>query len=304
MKRLPILVLLCVFVLGGAWYAYVALSSDGDDAGDTPAAQIALTPADELTLANLACGGKASLDAKKAITCAVCPSSSDFAGSAPGGGWTDDGVLTGSFTAPGQNEALMHASGCESHANNMGGDFLFRRSGGSWSLVRYAPGAAANGNCLKALWGDGRDAVICTVGDMHQGIESNAVQLMTFDAAAPTKSETVAYRKVNFVIAYDNRSNCGFDQSSTAQFDTIDRAFLVPTITNRPSLTVKVTLARAKATPGVKDCPAATPQSYTVNWKNRGDHFEAAEGFVALAAMAQDSCCELTVTQRVEPAKY
>lgn len=304
MKRLPILVLLCVFALGAAWYAYVALSSDGDDTGDAPAAQTVLTPADELTLANLACGGHASVDAKKAVSCTVCPAASDFAGAAPGGGWSSDGILTGSFTAPGEDEALMHASGCESHAKNMGGDFLFRRSGGKWSLVRYASGAPANGDCLKALWGNGRDAVICQVQDMHQGTASNAVQLMTFDAAGPAKTETADYRKVNFVIAYDSSANCGFGSSPTAQFDKVDRVYLIPTINNRPSLTVKVTLARAKEAPGAKDCPVAQPQSYTVNWKNRGDHFEAADGFVALAAKGEDSCCELTVTQRVEPAKY
>lgn len=307
MKRTPILALLAVLVLGGAWYAYVALSTDSDDGAEAPAAQVAFTADDEATLGNLACGGRASISATKEISCKVCPAGSDFAGNSPAGGWKDDGVLTGSFTAPGEDEALMHASGCESHANNLGGDFLFRRTRGKWAMVRYAQGAPANRDCLKSLWGDGRDAVICTTSDMHQGVASMAVQLMTFDAAEPAKEPSNDFHNVNFVVTEDESSNCGEPTGNPAmlQFDTIDRAYLMPSATSRPSLSIKVTLARTKPGPSGKDtCPAATPQSYTVNWKNLGDHFEAAEGFVALAGRAHDTCCELTVTQRVEPAKY
>lgn len=305
MKRVSILVLLLVLIVGGVWYAFVAFSAD-DDTPDTPQAQIPLTFDDETAMANLACGGHASVDGKKTLGCNVCPPGSDFAGE--GGGWTGKDALSGSFTAPNRDEALMRASGCESHANNMGGDFLFRRDGGKWSLVRYAKGAPADGTCLKAMWGQGRDAVICQSADMHQGVASNAVQLMTFDETAPPPStEKDAYRKVNFVVTEDGSGNCGFAMGnpSMLQFDRVDRTYLIPTNTSRQSVTVKVTLARVQ--PGkssVTSCPSAQPQSYSVTWKNLGDHFEAAEGYVALAARAADPCCELMVAQRVEPYRY
>ncbi|MEG9431897.1 hypothetical protein [Terriglobus sp. ADX1] len=311
MKRISIAVLLLILVVGGAWYAYVALSTTDDDTPDTPLAQVPLTFDDQVVMANLACGGHASVDAKKAIACSTCPPGSDFAGASngPDAGWSSGGVLTGSFTAPGMDEALMRASGCESHANNMGGDFLFRRNGSKWSLVRYAKSAIADDKCLKALWGQGRDAVICESGDMHQGIASSGVQLMTFDAAQPSlPMDKDLYRKVNFVVAEDSSGNCGFPMGNpqqTLQFDKVDRAYLVPTDTSRPSVTVKVTLARAKAGKrGVATCPAAQPESYTVTWKNLGDHFEAAEGYVSLAARAADTCCDLMVASRVEPIRY
>jgi len=305
-KRVSILVLLLVLCLGGAWYAFVALSAD-DDTPDTPLAQVPLTFADETTLANLACGGHASVDDKKVVRCRVCPQGSDFAGSdSATGGWTNGGVLAGSFTAPEMDEALMRVNGCESHANSFGGDFLFRRDGGKWSLVRYASGGTADNTCLKSVWGDGRDAVICQNEDMHQGIESNAVQLMTFDSMPPPAPAKDAYRTVNFVVTEDGSGNCGAFDANPAmmQFDRVDKASLVPTNTSRPSVRVKVTLARAKAIKGSEDCPVTQPQSYSVTWKNLGDHFEAAEGYVGLAARAEDKCCELMVAQRVEPYRY
>ncbi|MEZ2346093.1 hypothetical protein [Terriglobus sp. RCC_193] len=310
MKRISIVVLLLILLVGGAWYAYVAFSVD-DDTPDTPLAQIPLTFDDQVAMANLACGGHASVDAKKVIVCRTCPPGSDFAGesSGPDEGWSNGGVLTGSFTAPGMQEALMRASGCESHANNMGGDFLFRRNGSKWSLIRYAKSAIADDKCLKALWGEGRDAVICESADIHQGIASSGVQLMTFDAAPPSPpKDKEIYRKVNFVVTEDGSGNCGFPMGNpqqTMQFDKVDRAYLVPTNTSRPNVIVKVTLARAKAGKrGVATCPAAQPQSYTVTWKNLGDHFEAAEGYVGLAARAEDPCCDLMVASRVEPIRY
>jgi len=293
--------------VGGAWYAFVAFSAD-DDTPDTPFAQIPLTFDDETAMANLACGGHARLDDKKQLSCKVCPQGADFAGEDSAmGGWTDSGVLEGSFTAPNMDEALMRTNGCESHANNMGGDFLFRRNGGKWSLVRYASGANADNTCLKSPWADGRDAVICQSEDMHQGVASNAVQLMTFDEASPKRPPNQdAYRKVNFVVTEDGSANCGalMRNPDMLQFDHIDRASLVPTNTSRPSVRVKVTLARAKPEKGSKDCPITQPQSYTVVWKNLGDHFEAAEGYVGLAARAEEKCCELMVAQRVEPYHY
>jgi hypothetical protein len=305
LKRVSILVLLLILIVGGAWYAFVAFSAD-DDTPDTPQAQIPLTLEDETAMANLACGGHASVNEKKVLGCKVCPQGADFAGD--GSGWTNSGVLEGSFTAPNMDEALMRTSGCESHANNMGGDFLFRRDRGKWSLVRYAKGATANDTCLKAMWGEGRDAVICQTPDMHQGVASNAVQLMTFDEAAPRPSaEKDIYRKVNFVVTEDGSGNCGFAMGnpSMLQFDRVDRAYLIPTNTSRQSVTVKVTLARAKpGKNGMASCPSAQPESYSVTWKNLGDHFEAAEGYVALAARAADPCCELMVAQRVEPYRY
>ena len=305
MKRASILILLLVLIVGGAWYAFVAFSAD-DDTPDTPQAQIPLTFEDKLAMANLACGGHASVDDKKALGCKVCPQGSDFADFG-GDGWTGAGVLTGSFTAPEMDEALMRVTGCDSHANNFGGDFLFRKSSGKWSLVRYASGADADDTCLKSTWGDGRDAVICQSSGMHQGVESNAVQLMTFDSAAPQhRMDGDVYRKVNFVVTEDGSSNCGEPLGDPAmlQFDRIDKASLVPTNTSRPSVRVKVTLSRAKPVKGAGDCPVTQPQSYTVTWKNLGDHFEVAEGYVALAARAADPCCELMVAQRVEPYHY
>ena len=186
---LPVLVIIAAIVFF-AVHRRSTLRHVNDEIKEAAATHFSF--ADQLAMARSACGdGEVDVNNKKEIHCSSCPPASDFAGAAaiPGGnrGWTLDGAIPGSFSAKDAEEALLHASGCESHAKNYGGNFLMRRSGDDWSTVRYASGGTANEKCQKVPWPGGREALVCENTDMHAGIVSDALQLLLFDAAAPPK---------------------------------------------------------------------------------------------------------------------
>jgi hypothetical protein len=271
----------------------------------------AITPADHFAMARAACGGLTSLDDKKSITCSVCPAGSDFAGSAgmPGSstGWTLDGVLPGQFTAANVDEALLHASGCEAHYRDFGGDFLMRRTAGKWSVVRYAPGATATDKCQEIKWQAGRDAVICETSHTGQGVTGDGVQLLLFDATAPPKDD---FANTIFVAIEDETGNCGFQQphdgpSGLMQFGKIDSVKILDGDGDGQDVTVEATIERAHIVPtkaGV--CPAGRRRSYKIAFHNMGDHFEAGEGYQELAMQKRDDCCEMMINKTVRPGKY
>lgn len=266
----------------------------------------------QLVLARAACSdGQVKIDAKKQIMCSVCPAGSDFAGTGmPGNptGWTLDGSLPGSFSARGADEALLHASGCESHAKNYGGNFLMRRSNGQWMPIRYASGGTANDKCQKVPLDSGRDALVCEVTDMHAGIVSDGVQLLQFDSAKPP-ADASAYAM--FLAVTDDSSNCGFATATHAQphmmqLAKVEKFEVLPAGSDgRQDVSMDVVVSRvpspAKAgTP----CPAGDAHRYHLVFNNAGDHFDAGEGYVAFHAMKREDCCELTVTPRVVPGRY
>jgi hypothetical protein len=262
---------------------------------------------EQVAMATAACGSPAKVDEKKSITCAVCPQASDFSGpnAMPGGpgGWTADSAIAGHFTSAGADEALLHASGCESHAKNYGGDFLMRRVAGKWSTVRYASGATADSKCQRLLWQSGRHALVCETADMHQGVASDAVQFLLFDATTPAGED---WKNTLFLVTTDESSNCGFTPPRTMQFGKIDAVELLPPdASGKQDVAVRTTLARVPAPPeGTTTCPKGEPHTYRVVFHNRGDHFEAADGYPAVATLAHDDCCELTVNEKVRPGKY
>jgi hypothetical protein len=266
-----------------------------------------ITFEEQVAMATAACGSPAKMDEKRTITCPVCPRDSDFSGTnaMPGGpgGWTADGAIAGHFTTSGADEALLHASGCESHAKNYGGDFLMRRVAGRWSTVRYAPGATADSKCQRLPWQEGRDTLICETADMHQGVASDAVQFLIFDATAPTGED---WKNTLFVATTDESSNCGYTPPRTLQFGRIDAVELLPADAGgKQDVAVRTTIARIPAPPeGTATCPKGEPHSYRIVFHNMGDHFEAAGDYPAVAALKRDDCCELTVNEKVRPGKY
>lgn len=267
----------------------------------------------QLALARAACrSGQVSVNGKKEILCSVCPSGSDFAGTAgmpgSGTGWTLDGAIPGSFSARDADEALVHATGCESHANSYGGNFLMRRTGGMWSTVRYAGGGTANDKCQKLTWADGRDALVCEVTDMHQGIVSDAVQLLQFDATKPPADDLA---HALFLALTDETSNCGFENSLHAkphmiQLARIEKVEVLPAGSDgKQDVAIDAVISRVPSpTQAESSCPAGNPQRHHLVFDNAGDHFDAGEGYIALHAMKREDCCELTVTPRVVPGRY
>ena len=264
----------------------------------------------QLELATAACGAPAKVNDKKQISCPVCPAGSDFAGTVgmpgSGAGWTLEGALPGSFSAANVDEALVHATGCESHAKNYGGDFLMQRTNGQWSTVRYASGGTANDKCQKLTLDGGRDALVCEVTDMHAGIVSDAVQLLQFDAAKPPAN---AFAYAVFLAVTDESSNCGFQADAKprmVQLAKVEKVEVLPAGSdNRQDVAIDAVVSRVSPPTKVGlPCPAGEPQRHHLVFNNAGDHFDAGEGYVALHAMKREDCCELIVTPRVVPGRY
>jgi hypothetical protein len=280
----------------------------------TSTAYAPLTPADVTAMATAACAAPTGLDDKKAITCSICPTGSDFANQAgmPGAAvaWTHDGVLPGHFTAAKADEALFHATGCESHARNYGGDFIMRRTAGTWSVVRYAPGATANDKCQKFKWQQDRDAVICEATDMGQGIAYDGVQFLLFDATPPPPDD---FSNTTFIGLSDETGNCGTQQphngpAALMQFGKIDAVKIIPASTkgdDKADLGIEATVERARIVPTAAGvCPKGRRRSYKIAFKNMEDHFEAQGGYQEVAMQKREDCCEITINKTVRPGKY
>src|SRR5450432_3343045 len=64
--------------------------------------------------------------------CEVCPKG--MAGGA--GNWELRAIFPAHFLTPFSQDALVSGFGCESHADGVGGSFLFTKKGSSWIRVR------------------------------------------------------------------------------------------------------------------------------------------------------------------------
>ena len=305
---LPVLVVIAAFVFF-AVHRRTTVRHANDEIKEAAATRFSF--AEQLALARAACGsGQVNVDAKNIISCSVCPSGSDFAGTAgvPGSstGWTLDAAIPGNFSAKGADEALLHAAGCESRAKNYGGNFLMRRSGDDWSTVRYASGGTANDKCQKVQLDSGREALVCETTDIHAGVGSDAVQLLQFDAEQPPAD---AFAYAAFLAVSDDSSNCGFQNNvhqKQIQLARIEKFEVLPAgADGRQDVAIDLVISRVPApVKAGSPCPAGNAQRYHLVFNNAGDHFDAGEGYVALHAMKHEDCCELNVTPRVVAGRY
>jgi hypothetical protein len=143
--------------------------------------------------------------------CRLCPSV------VPGGGAfnsTDPaeasfslyGVIYGSFTREGSQQAVADFSGCEPHANNFGGSVLFEKSPRGWRVKSYQGGFISS-ECLKYPMTNGRDLLICRGGYSGQG--ENDSSLFVFDYLLPKEQ-----RSQTLLTTSDTLATClGGDQT-------------------------------------------------------------------------------------------
>lgn len=277
-----------------------------------------LTPQRRRTFTGLACGQGVVTNDKGEIGCPVCPQGSDFAvppttqtnpsdpppAQLPEEGWTYGGIIFGHFTAPGADEALLKTNGCESHANNLGGDVLLRKTGSAWSRVRYLHGGLADEGCQRVAWEGGRDALVCHTSDMHQGIATDTALLMTVEPGAAPEGQSGDSSW--FLSVSDDEGDCesGAEPLKTTQSASIDRINLIPSSNGRKDVEILASIGRIKA-PAVQDaCPAAPRKPYRLLFHHEGDHFAVADGLPALQALGQEECCEVRAGTEVRPLRF
>ena len=114
-----------------------------------------------------------------------------------------------------------------------------------------------------------------------------------------------------FLAVTDESSNCGFERSIGIKPHTIQAAriegfeVLPENAEGRQDVIIQVTISRAE--PPVKQtgtCPTGVPKLYRLTYHHTGDHFEAAEGYVALHAMDRPDCCQVKVEPRVVATRF
>jgi hypothetical protein len=267
-------------------------------------------------LAGIACGRAITTDGQT-LACPVCPQGSDDGpqdGSTPepgpGLGWTYESTLPGHFTSPTADEALLHITGCESHASNLGGDFLLRAEAGHWSLIRYIHGGVARAGCQTLPWpagpGGSGDAVLCQTADMNQGVVSDRLELSRYPEAAPGESPTGGSSQ--FLAVVDESANCDPDtpdHSDPVEVASIRHWRLLPAATDssdpRRDLEIQVDLEqrRHKKPDG---CTAGAVDHLTLRFRNMGDHFQAADGVTAFRALQGRR--DPTVPEQVRPEVF
>ncbi len=112
--------------------------------------------------------------------CRVCPEGTDFFADGHSN-WEIYAQTPGHFTSPQDDNLLLDGTGCDSHASNFGGSFLFAIKDGKARLLKYDQGLVTE-QCYKFAYSDGRDFLVCRGGSTFQGESTQIIFMAAFDA--------------------------------------------------------------------------------------------------------------------------
>ena len=211
----------------------------------------------------------------KTSGCAVCPKGTDFYRQ-PSNAWQMYAETPGHFASAKDDNLLLDGTGCDSHANNFGGTFVFAISGGKARLLRYENGLITD-QCQKFTYADGRNGLVCRGGWTGQGLAELTVFTTSFNAVG--KSATKVLLHVS-----DTTGTCGEDRSQTVQQAGISEVQFVPKPQSGAgeigSLQIKaysgsVKCSVVQAARKTKRAPA-TMKSYTIDFLFDGRQFKVA----------------------------
>jgi len=123
--------------------------------------------------------------------------------------WGLYAVTPGHFTSPQDDNLLLDGSGCDSHANNFGGSFMFTLKSGKPRLLHYDQGLVTS-QCHKFAFSDGRDFLVCQGGWTGQGENIAIVSMSSFD---PTGKDVTTI----LFTTTDTTFTCGDDPTTVVQ---------------------------------------------------------------------------------------
>jgi hypothetical protein len=135
--------------------------------------------------------------------CRNCPEGTDFRGPSSGETWIFSGAMIGHFTSAKDQVLAIDGSGCDSHASNWGGTYIFSMNSGKPRLIQYDQGLHTDG-CHKFPYADGREFLVCREGWTGQGENDDNVFLVRFDALGKDAQDLV-FRTT------DETGTCGDD---------------------------------------------------------------------------------------------
>jgi hypothetical protein len=142
--------------------------------------------------------------------CSKCPTGTDFYGTGDRSQWElRDGTMWGHFTSASAENLIVSGFGCDSHAHNFGGSYVFTRRAGKLRLLKYDP-ALFVGDCHAFPFPDRRDFLVCKGGWVGQGDASGYIVLTVFDATGESKDSKV-------MTVMDTTGTCGEGSSAVVQ---------------------------------------------------------------------------------------
>lgn len=204
--------------------------------------------------------------------CKTCPEGTDFSGE-NNMSWGLYHVTAGHFTSPKDDNLLLDGSGCDSHASNFGGSFLFSLKAGQPRLLKYDQGLATS-RCNKASYPDGRDFLVCQSGWTGQGYTIENVLVSGFNAAG--KDVTT-----NVLRVTDTTGTCLDDPSTVVQdADITDIKFSNKESGELTGMTVTATLGHVKCSQvsptNKSNTPLPSGKTYLIQFLFDGKQFKVA----------------------------
>ncbi len=174
----------------------------------------------------------------RASGCRTCPKGTDFQG-VNGPEWEMYAETPGHFTSADGDNLLLDGTGCDSHANNFGGSFMFVVESGQLRLVTYEKGLVTD-ECHKFALSDGRDYLVCRGGWSGQGESTETVFTAAFRSdGKATTTQLIAVR--------DTTGMCGDDPDQVAQESSVKDIEVSHGQSGQiPGLTITATLGEVK----------------------------------------------------------
>jgi len=137
----------------------------------------------------------------KLFACQKCPAFTTYGGIRKADLFAVSTGLSGSFSSPGSNEALLFFRGCEFKGID-GGAVLFARNGNQWRFTRYFKGLFAH-DCLKLRLHAKKDALLCQQSsDVLRRISDNSISILEI-------SENTHHKTV-LLSMLDSHGWCGY----------------------------------------------------------------------------------------------
>jgi hypothetical protein len=215
--------------------------------------------------------------------CRVCPEGTMDAGLDAGSGGTVDDTIAGHLLTPISNDVLLVMRGCEPHANGFVDSMLFTKADGKWSLEGNFGGGAI-GECRKIPNREGRDGLLCRIGDYHMGLMDSRLSFGYVTGSGISGDELIATILVT--------SSCDPPQGMSTMIQSeIKKEEWIDAAGTR-TLNLTATCIRYRRDCKRKSPPAAPARTFHIRYAFDGESLTLTPASVA-EKRAYDACSKL-----------
>ncbi len=206
--------------------------------------------------------------------CSRCPTGTDMFGTGARTEWElRSGTMWGHFTSSSAENLLISGFGCDSHAHNFGGSYVFTRRAGRLRLLKYDP-ALFMDQCRVFPFDDGRDFLVCNGEWGGQGEAESYVDSEVFDGSGKG-TETVVFRTM------DTTGTCDDDGSVVVKESAIKKVQYATKETGELSgVSVTATLGNVRCSQvgdtSKGETPPASLKTYEIEFTFDGKLFHVA----------------------------